>query len=65
MYYPYIRAKQFELLAIKGLLEILKENKEKHSIVIEPVRDSSTLKNTLKSLKKIDANFNFIINPLV
>lgn len=65
MYYPYIRAKQFELLALKELSPLLKVNKQKISPIIEPVRNSSTLKNTLKSLKEIDLNFNFVINPLV
>jgi hypothetical protein len=40
MYYPYIRGKQFELLALKDLIHLLEENKEKISPIIEPVRDS-------------------------
>lgn len=65
MYYPYIRGKQFELLALKDLIHLLEENKEKISPIIEPVRDSWTLKTVLNLLKKNDINFNFIINPWV
>lgn len=66
MYQPYIRGKQFELIGIRELADsLLSENKEKISLIIEPVRDSSTLKTTLKALADCDVNFTIIINPLV
>ena len=44
MYQPYLRGKQFELIGIKELTpEILSLNKLKVSLIIEPVKDSSTL----------------------
>jgi hypothetical protein len=65
MYYPYIRAKQYELLAIKEIIPIIKEKKEKISPIIEPVKNSTTLKSLLKDLKDNEINFNIIINPSV
>lgn len=65
MYFPFLRGKQFELIAIRELLDVLKANKDKVSIVIEPVKDSSTLRTILKSLKANDINFTVVINPIV
>jgi len=66
MYQPYIRGKQFELIGIKELIEpVLLPNKEHISLIIEPVKDSSTLKSTLKELAKNDINFTLIVNPQV
>lgn len=66
MYQPYIRGKQFELIGIKELIEpVLVPNKENVSLIIEPVKDSSTLKSTLKELAKNDVNFTLIVNPQV
>jgi hypothetical protein len=51
MYYPYLRGKQFDLLA-------LKESLQRHVLspkivpIIEPVRDSATLKTWSKCFKK-------------
>ncbi|BDP46517.1 hypothetical protein EfmJHP9_13870 [Enterococcus faecium] len=46
MYYPYLRGKQFDLLALKEALSRgLLSNKIQP--VIEPVRDSATLKNVI------------------
>lgn len=65
MYFPYLRGKQFELIALRELSSFMSLNKDKISPVIEPVKISSTLKNTLKSLKDNDINFNIILNPQV
>lgn len=51
MYYPYLRGKQFDLLALKeslirGLLST------KIQPIIEPVRDSATLKNVVELFQK-------------
>lgn len=51
MYYPYLRGKQFDLLALKeslnrGLLST------KIQPIIEPVRDSATLKMLSSCFKK-------------
>ena len=66
MYQPYIRGKQFELIGIKELIpDVLIKNKDKISPIIEPVKDSSTLKTTIKSLANDGINFTLIINPQV
>ena len=61
MYFPYLRGKQFELIALRELSNTV--DKSKISPVIEPVKDSSTLKTTLTKLFESEINFNFIINP--
>lgn len=66
MYQPYIRGKQFELIGIRELIpEVLIENRDNISPIIEPVKDSSTLKNTIKNLVEDNINFTIIINPQV
>ena len=66
MYQPYIRGKQFELIGIRELIpDILTNNKDKISPIIEPVKDSSTLKTTIKILANNGINFTLIINPQV
>jgi len=65
MYFPYLRGKQFELIALRELSPVMSEKKDKISPVIEPVRDSSTFKTTIKELANKDINFNIIINPKV
>lgn len=51
MYYPYLRGKQFDLLALKesvnrGLLS------KRIEPIIEPVRDSATLKGVVELFQK-------------
>jgi len=66
MYQPYIRGKQFELIGIRELTtDVLSPNKTKISPIIEPVKDSSTLKTTIKGLADSGINFTVIINPQV
>jgi hypothetical protein len=65
MYYPYLRGKQFELIALNELSFFMSNNKDKVSPIIEPVKISSTLKNTLKALKNNNINFTIIVNPQV
>jgi hypothetical protein len=65
MYFPYLRGKQFELIALRELSVFMSSKRDKLSPVIEPVKDSSTLKSTLKELADKNINFNFIINPRV
>lgn len=64
MYQPYIRGKQFELIGLRELTPTLfAQKKDKISPIIEPVKDSSTLKSTLRELAAYDINFTVIINP--
>lgn len=65
MYFPYLRGKQFELIALRELSVLMSSKSEKISPIIEPVKDSSTLRSTLKELVEKNINFNFIINPRV
>lgn len=64
MYYPIIRTKQFDLLALTmvvkaGLLH------EKIVPVLEPVKDSATLKNTVELLRHNGHAFFVVDNPQV
>lgn len=67
MYLPYLRGKQFELIGLRELFESsnILAKKELISPIIEPVKDSSTLKTTLRSLLGKGVNFTYIINPQV
>jgi len=63
MYFPYLRGKQFELIALRELSTLFSNNLDKISPIIEPVKSSSTLKSCLKELADKNVNFNVIINP--
>jgi len=65
MYLPYLRGKQFELIALRELCSLLAANKEKVSPIIEPVKDSSTLRSSLECLAQSNINFSVIVNPSV
>lgn len=65
MYFPYLRGKQFELIALREISEIMANKIESVSPIIEPVKNSSTLKSTLLELRNKNINFNIIINPSV
>ena len=66
MYQPYVRGKQFELIGLRELTpETLSSNRDKISPIIEPVRNSSTLKSTIEKFVEHDINFTIIINPQV
>lgn len=64
MYYPYIRGKQYDLLALKELNERGLLNK--HVIpIIEPVKDSAALQRTVDSFAKKQQPLLVIENPQV
>lgn len=65
MYFPYLRGKQFELIALREISEIMANKIESISPIIEPVKNSSTLKSTLLELRNKNINFNIIINPSI
>ena len=65
MYFPYLRGKQFDLIALRELGDIMQSNASKISPIIEPVKDSSTLKSTLQDLASRNVNFNLVLNPSV
>jgi hypothetical protein len=65
MYFPYLRGKQFDLIAIRELSEQISKSGVIHPI-IEPVRESSsTLRITVEELIDSNVPFTLIINPEV
>ena len=65
MYLPYLRGKQYELIALREMCEIMAKNKDKISPIIEPVKDSPTLKSCITCLADNKVNFSVVINPSV
>ncbi|EAE6382465.1 sce7725 family protein [Listeria monocytogenes] len=64
MYFPYLRGKQFELLALKELV-ISNKLSSKVIPIIEPLKPSSTLSNTLKAFVENELSIVTISNPSV
>lgn len=64
MYFPYLRGRQFELIAVRELA-IKKKLSHKVIPIIEPVRFSSTLINTLEAVKENNFKVALIKNPQV
>lgn len=64
MYFPYLRGRQYELLALKELAERHLIN-EKIIPIIEPVTASSTLINVVKKLLECNINVGLVVNPKV
>ena len=63
MYYPYLRGKQFELLALREFADIVSDNCKVFPI-IEPVKDSfNSMKIALKKLQSKVIPFAIILNP--
>lgn len=64
MYLPYLRGRQFELLALRELLE-KKLIGNKITPIIEPIKPTSTLVKTLKLYTINKRNLAIIMNPKV
>ena len=65
MYFPYLRGKQFELIAVRELAGRIGESGVIHP-VIEPVKKTTnTLELTIDELINNEASFTFILNPTV
>ncbi|WP_430968319.1 sce7725 family protein [Spongiimicrobium sp. 2-473A-2-J] len=64
MYFPFLRGKQFELIALREFAELLAECGQICPI-IEPVKESSTFFSTCELLIKNEVDFTVIINPKV
>lgn len=65
MYFPFLRGKQFELLALREISDHLLPKKGELSPIIEPVKELPTFKSALLALSKRGINFNLIVNPSV
>jgi hypothetical protein len=64
MYFPYLRCKQFELLALNEMSSIIGQSKAV-SPILEPVKKSTnSFIRTLENLKNNEVNFTIIINPI-
>ncbi|MDR1221489.1 MAG: sce7725 family protein [Tannerella sp.] len=64
MYYPYLRAKQFELLAVREFASLLENDDRKIFPIIEPVKETfSSLNKAIKILVEKKFPFALIINP--
>lgn len=62
-YFPYLRGKQFELIALRDICS-LTERGDIISPIIEPVRPiNATLTKTIDCLREHSYNFNLILNP--
>jgi hypothetical protein len=65
MYFPYLRGKQFELMALREISNFLGES-QLVSPIIEPVKETKvTLEKTLTTLIDNNLNFNLVLNPTV
>lgn len=63
MYYPYLRGKMYELIAIRDLInENLIDTEYIHPI-IEPVKDTLTFQKLIDVANDHDYNLNIIVNP--
>jgi len=63
MYFPYLRGKQFELLALRELIGLLLDS-NKIIPIVEPVKRSTTgLKAAFYKLKDRNIRIQLIINP--
>ncbi|MBQ2823749.1 MAG: sce7725 family protein [Oscillospiraceae bacterium] len=64
MYFPYFRGRQYELLALKELVQ--KKLIGKYIVpVVEPIKISSTFKSTIQAFEKADLKLAMIVNPAV
>lgn len=64
MYFPYVRGRQFELIALRELVE----NDRIHDRIIpiiEPIKPSSTLLKTLEAFIKKERKIAIVYNPVV
>lgn len=64
MYFPYLRGRQFELIALRELLEADKLG-EKIIPIIEPVKPTSTLLKTLQMFSHKNRKIAVVSNPTV
>ena len=64
MYFPYLRGRQFELIALRELLENHRIS-SKIIPIVEPVKPTSTLLKTLKIFVERERRIAVIFNPMV
>lgn len=64
MYFPYLRGRQFELIALRELLENNRISK-KIIPIVEPINPTSTLLKTLKCFAENERKIAIVYNPTV
>lgn len=64
MYFPFLRGKQFEIIALRELTSILSES-QKIIPIIEPVKEASSYKKTFKEFHEHEIEYCIIINPRI
>lgn len=64
MYFPYLRGRQFELIALRELIEKDRIN-ENVLPIIEPIKPSSTLLKALQAFAEKDKEIAVVFNPIV
>lgn len=64
MYFPYLRGRQFELIALRELLEKDRIS-EKIIPIVEPINPTSTLLKTLKTFLEKERKIAIVFNPMV
>jgi len=64
IYYPYLRGRMYDLMALKELVEN-QQLSEKIIPIIEPVRDSKELQRTVDTFIKYQQPFSVVANPQV
>lgn len=64
MYFPYLRGRQFELIALRELIEKSLIG-EKIIPIVEPVKMSSTLVKTLECYNNVNRKIAYLYNPKV
>lgn len=64
MYFPYLRGRQFELIALRELLENNRIN-SKIIPIIEPVKPTATLLKTLKIFTEKERLIAIVFNPMI
>lgn len=66
MYFPYLRGRQFELIALREFAEETYQQDQKVIPIIEPVKQSmNSLKIAISKFKSFDFSFSLILNPKV
>lgn len=64
MYFPYLRGRQFELIAVRELVE-RRLIGNKIFPIIEPLKPTSTLVRTLETMKQYEQKYALVMNPEV
>ncbi|WP_242359010.1 sce7725 family protein [Lactococcus petauri] len=63
MYYPLLRGRQNELLALKSLLEKRLISSENITPIIEPIKNTTTFNNTVKFFDDNEYPMHLVLNP--